>query len=53
MRRAEIEGFFNLLFAHLVSSFDIDSQELRTNVDGLLQTIISNPSEQTTVRLRV
>ncbi|KAF9782189.1 hypothetical protein BJ322DRAFT_1111072 [Thelephora terrestris] len=38
----EVEGFFNLLFAHLFSLFPIDSEEIRVHVDNLLKVISSS-----------
>jgi hypothetical protein len=41
----EIEGFFNLLFAHFLTLFDLESAETRKRVDTLLQTLTSSPTE--------
>ena len=40
----EVEGFFNLFFAHLFSLFPIDSNEIKVHVDTLIDTIISSKS---------
>ena len=38
----EVEGFFNLLFAHLFNLFPIDSDEIKEHVDSLLKAITSS-----------
>ena len=40
----EVEGFFNLLFAHLFSLFPINSNEIKVHVDSLINTIVSSKS---------
>lgn len=47
-RRAEIEGFFNLLFSHLLTLFPLDAPEIRAHLDTLLKTIISVPDHTST-----
>ena len=37
----EVEGFFNLLFAHLFNLFPIDSDEIKEHTDTLLKAITS------------
>ncbi|KAF9651741.1 PCI-domain-containing protein [Thelephora ganbajun] len=37
----EVEGFFNLLFAHLFNLFPIDSDEIKVHVNALLKAITS------------
>lgn len=41
----EIEGFFNLLFAHLFSLFPIHSNEIKAHVDTLIKAIASSKSQ--------
>jgi translation initiation factor 3 subunit M len=38
----EVEGFFNLLFAHLFNLFPIDSEDIRVHVNTLLKVISSS-----------
>jgi translation initiation factor 3 subunit M len=38
----EVEGFFNLLFAHLFILFPIDSDEIEVHVGTLLKAITSS-----------
>ncbi|KDQ64446.1 hypothetical protein JAAARDRAFT_28075 [Jaapia argillacea MUCL 33604] len=40
----EIEGFFNLLYAHLLTLYPVGSAETRTHVVTLLKTISLSPS---------
>jgi translation initiation factor 3 subunit M len=49
----EIEGFFNLLFAHLLSLYPIDSPEIRQHLVTLLPVISSSTTENATVKYRV
>ncbi|GAW01027.1 pci domain-containing protein [Lentinula edodes] len=49
----EIEGFFNLIYAHLFSLFSPSSQEAKQHTDTLLKVISSAPSEQTTIKYRI
>ncbi|KAH9899504.1 PCI-domain-containing protein [Cubamyces lactineus] len=44
----EIEGFFNLLFSHLLTLFPLDAPEIRAHLDTLLKTIISVPDHTST-----
>ncbi|KAA1473359.1 hypothetical protein DENSPDRAFT_802463 [Dentipellis sp. KUC8613] len=41
----EIEGFFNLLYAHVLTLWPADSEERKTHVAHLLQVIASSPAE--------
>lgn len=43
----EIEGFFNLLFAHIFNRFAIDSDEIKLHVDTLLKAIVSSKGKFT------
>lgn len=43
----EIEGFFNLLYAHLLNLWPIDSPETKKYVTGLLPIVTSATSEST------
>ena len=38
----EVEGCFNLLFAHLFNLFPIDSDEIKEHLDTLLTAITSS-----------
>ncbi|KAJ7098753.1 hypothetical protein B0H15DRAFT_901333 [Mycena belliarum] len=49
----EIEGFFNLIFAHLFSLHSPDSPETKQYVAGLVQTISAAPSEQASIKYRL
>jgi len=48
----EIEGFYNLIFAHFLSLYDVESTEARSILDPLLKTI-SSSSMESTVKYRV
>ncbi|KAL4247025.1 translation initiation factor 3 subunit M [Abortiporus biennis] len=48
----ESEGFFNLLFAHLLSLFPVDSAETKQHLTTLLQTI-SSSEEQPSIKYRI
>ncbi|KAF7352413.1 Eukaryotic translation initiation factor 3 subunit M [Mycena venus] len=49
----EIEGFFNLLYAHLFSLYAADSPETKQFAAALIQTISSASSEQTSIKYRL
>ncbi|EAU84440.1 PCI domain-containing protein [Coprinopsis cinerea okayama7 len=49
----EVEGFFNLLYAHLLSIYPPGSPELREILANLLQSISSSPSDQLPIKYRV
>ncbi|KAJ7693878.1 PCI-domain-containing protein [Mycena rosella] len=49
----EIEGFFNLIFAHLFSLYSPDSPETKQFVAGLVHTISAASSEQTSIKYRL
>lgn len=49
----DIEGFFNLLYAHLFDLYPPGSPELQDFLAKLLQAISSAPSEQTFIRYRL
>ncbi|KAJ3807992.1 PCI domain-containing protein [Lentinula aff. lateritia] len=49
----EIEGFFNLIYAHLFSLFSPSSQEAKQHTDTLLKVISSSPAEQTSIKYRI
>jgi translation initiation factor 3 subunit M len=38
----EVEGFFNLLFAHLFSIFPVDSNEIKVHIGTLIKAIVSS-----------
>jgi len=44
----EIEGFFNLLYAHLLSLWPVDSSETKNRVSNLLRIITSSTVESAT-----
>jgi translation initiation factor 3 subunit M len=50
---AEIEGFFNLLYSHLLSLYPADSPERNGFLRELLQTLSSSPSENSAVKYRM
>jgi len=49
----EIEGFFNLLYAHTFSLFPSGSPELEQPVTTLLERIASGPQEQLAIKYRM
>jgi translation initiation factor 3 subunit M len=49
----EIEGFFNLLYSHLFSTYPADSPETEKYLTNLLQTISSAPPEHTSIKYRI
>ena len=50
----EIEGFFNLLFSHLISLYALENDVLSNAVSKLLNVIIQQTTtEQTSVKYRV
>jgi translation initiation factor 3 subunit M len=44
----EIEGFFNLLYAHLLALWPVDSSETKNRVSTLLRIITSSTAESAT-----
>lgn len=50
---AEIEGFFNLIYSHLMALYEPDSPELQSAVSKILQIISSSPSEHTAIKYRM
>ncbi|KAJ4479179.1 hypothetical protein J3R30DRAFT_3475092 [Lentinula aciculospora] len=49
----EIEGFFNLIYAHLFSLFAPSTPEAKEHTDVLLKVISSAPTEQTAIKYRI
>ncbi|KIO12424.1 hypothetical protein M404DRAFT_123481 [Pisolithus tinctorius Marx 270] len=49
----EIEGFFNLLFSHLLTLWPDSSPEIRQHVASLLSVLSVSPSEQSSIKYRV
>ncbi|KAF8969390.1 hypothetical protein BDZ97DRAFT_240477 [Flammula alnicola] len=49
----EIEGFYNLLFAHIFSLYPSTSPEAEQYLTTLLKTISSSPSERLSVKYRI
>ena len=52
LRESEIEGFFNLLFAHLLFLFPLGSPQTSAYIVGLLQTI-SDSNEPSNIKYRM
>lgn len=50
---AEQEGFFNLLFSHLYTSYDLKSKELSAHTAHLVGSIIDIPGEHTQTKYRM
>ncbi|KAJ6515439.1 PCI domain-containing protein [Mycena sanguinolenta] len=49
----EIEGFFNLIYAHLFSLYPTESPETKQSVAALVQTISSASAEQISMKYRL
>ncbi|KAG2064447.1 hypothetical protein BDR04DRAFT_1145892 [Suillus decipiens] len=49
----EMEGYFNLLFSHLLTLWPANSPEIQHHVSSLLGVLASSPSEHPSVRYRV
>ena len=49
----EVEGFFNLLFAHLFALYSPSSPELKKYIISLLEAISSSSSERLSIRYRM
>ncbi|KAK7062123.1 eukaryotic translation initiation factor 3 subunit M [Favolaschia claudopus] len=49
----EIEGFFNLIYAHLFSLYSTNATETTQFVGTLIETITSAASEQTSIKYRL
>ena len=49
----EIEGFFNLLYAHLLTLWPIDSPETKSRVTSLLPIITSSTTESAAAKYRM
>jgi translation initiation factor 3 subunit M len=49
----EIEGFYNLLFAHTFSLYPPTSPEAKQYITNLLKTISASPSERLSVKYRM
>ena len=52
-RLPEIEGFFNLLFSHLISLYPATSAEASPLLPPLIQTIASAPATQSGLKYRM
>ncbi|KZT05631.1 PCI-domain-containing protein [Laetiporus sulphureus 93-53] len=48
----EIEGFFNLLFAHFITLLPLDSSDAKARLVSLLQTIAGSP-DQSIIKYRI
>ncbi|KAG6373798.1 hypothetical protein JVT61DRAFT_5943 [Boletus reticuloceps] len=49
----EIEGFFNLLYAHLLTLWQVDSSEMRQHILYLLNVISSSPTNSLHIKYRI
>ncbi|KAJ3719491.1 PCI domain-containing protein [Lentinula raphanica] len=49
----EIEGFYNLIYAHLLSLYSPSSPEAKQHVDKLLEVISAAPAAQTPIKYRI
>ncbi|KAG1718160.1 uncharacterized protein EDB91DRAFT_1352529 [Suillus paluster] len=49
----EIEGYFNLLFSHLLALWPADSPETKLHISSLLSVLSSSPSDHPSVKYRV
>lgn len=49
----EIEGYFNLLFSHLLTLWPTNPSEIKHHISSLLSVLTSTPSEHPSVRYRV
>ena len=49
----EIEGFFNLLYAHILTLWPIDSPETKKHVSDLLPIITSSTTAESTIKYRM
>ncbi|EDR12258.1 uncharacterized protein LACBIDRAFT_311474 [Laccaria bicolor S238N-H82] len=49
----EVEGFFNLLYAHLFALYPADSSEAKAYLTTLLQTLSSSPSDRLSIKYRI
>jgi translation initiation factor 3 subunit M len=52
-RLTEIEGFFNLIYSHLFVLYPLGTQEVKTYLSSLLQTISSAPSDRSSIKYRM
>jgi hypothetical protein len=43
--RTEIEGFFNLVYAHFLAAFDADADDGKARLSALLQTISASSAD--------
>ncbi|KAF8622133.1 hypothetical protein AX15_007264 [Amanita polypyramis BW_CC] len=49
----EIEGFFNMIYAHLFTSYALDSSEISSRIDTLTQIISSAPADKASIKYRI
>ncbi|KAF5393126.1 hypothetical protein D9757_001224 [Collybiopsis confluens] len=49
----EIEGFFNLIYAHLFTLFPPNTPEAKQHIDALQAVISAQPTEQTLIKFRI
>ncbi|KAF4619222.1 hypothetical protein D9613_004977 [Agrocybe pediades] len=49
----EVEGFYNLIFAHIFTLHPSESPEAKQYINYLLKTVSSSPSERVSVKYRV
>ena len=50
---ADIEGFFNLLYSHLLELYALDSPEAKIHLDTLLQVVSSAPTDKASLKYRM
>ncbi|OJA14335.1 hypothetical protein AZE42_10498 [Rhizopogon vesiculosus] len=52
-KNLEIEGYFNLLFSHLLTLWSTDSSETELHISSLLGVLVASPSDHASVRYRI
>ena len=50
---AEIEGFFNLVYSHLLELYASDSPEIKIHLETLLQVVSSAPADKAFLKYRM
>ena len=50
---ADIEGFFNLVYSHLLELYALDSPEIKIHLDTLLQVVSSAPTDKASLKYRM
>ncbi|KAK2466003.1 hypothetical protein APHAL10511_001644 [Amanita phalloides] len=49
----EIEGFFNMIYAHLFNLYALDSSEIRSHLNLLLRVISSAPADKASIKYSI